>query len=105
MSVKTVVIAIGNSDDKLTQREWASFHEMVDLAIGRHQSHRHGAWETWSVAMWQSACWWIEIPTGTAESSLKNVLAKYAAEYRQDSIAWAEATTEFLKPFVKETPS
>lgn len=93
---KTIYVSIGNSDDKLTQREWASYHGETDFAISYQEKERHGAWESWSAANYQNACWCIEIDDQCADV-LKQDLARIAARFRQDSIAWAEATTEFIK--------
>lgn len=90
----TVYISIGNSDDKLSQAEWSTFHSAVDQVIRRGAHRVHGAWLSPSADPWQNACWCIEI-----ESSiwLRGQLANLARAYEQDSIAWAEApVTEFL---------
>lgn len=97
-----VYISIGNSDDKLTQREWFEFYRDVDNAV-RFTSVKlgtpvvHGAWTSLPIVPWQNACWCVELTPGLSER-LRRVLPFMAHEYRQDSIAWAEATTEFLTP-------
>lgn len=92
----TVYISIGNSDDKLTQAEWAAFLIDTHKALADATKDFHGSWFSHPGAPWQNACWCIEIADGVA-SKLKDALRRVAANYRQDSIAWAEApTTEFL---------
>lgn len=93
-----VYISIGNSDDKLTQNEWSSFHAMTDLVIRRGAYRIHGAWLSPSADPWQNACWCIEtLPDVVSVEHLKMRLAETAATFRQDSIAWAEAPkTEFI---------
>jgi hypothetical protein len=91
----TVYISIGNSDDKLTQAEWAEFYRRTNLAIRNFVEAVHGQWVSEPASAWQNACWCIEI-TELRAYTLKHHLSVLAAEYRQDSIAWAPATTEFL---------
>lgn len=98
-----VYISIGNSDDKLSQMEWGKFYHKVDLTIQgyRHSGVQiHGRWVSQSTDHWQNACWCSDTyPLGhTLVNLLKNQLRDLAAEFGQDSIAWATAETEFLSP-------
>ncbi len=93
-----IFIGVGNSDDKLTQREWADYHREVDLAVHARLAAGatvHGHWLSDPAAPWQNACWCIEAKPSVAYK-LKADLAVIAGRYRQDSIAWSEATTEFI---------
>jgi hypothetical protein len=90
-----VYVSIGNSDGKLTPNQWARFwHEtnewLTDYKI-------HGQWHSLPTMVWVNACWCVEVPAGQAED-LKHGLEALAKKYNQDSIAWAVAETEFLKP-------
>jgi hypothetical protein len=40
----TIYISIGNSDDKLTQFQWASFQNDVSRALDAFGAHIHGQW-------------------------------------------------------------
>lgn len=101
----TVYISIGNSDDKLSQSRWAEFYREVDDTISFFTGYRegsgiHGRWLSSPEDHYQNACWCAEIrnPEG-----VKRQLAKIAAAYGQDSIAWTVApVTEFIKgnPYV-----
>lgn len=95
-----VYISIGNSDDKLSQRNWTHFLAEVDTALNQVQTRRHGAWHSSPFSPWQNACWCVEIPDDQeVVAALKVDLAEFAREYSQDSITWAEAPrTEFLCP-------
>lgn len=89
-------VSIGNSDDKLSQREWSSFHGETDNLLRRF-AMVHGAWTSLGTAPWQNACWCVEITDKTRVEYVKAELAGLANRFRQDSIAWAEApTTEFI---------
>lgn len=100
----TVYISIGNSDDKLPQLEWAQFARAVDQAVTDAArwvgTQVHGRWYSLPTEPWQNACWCVDIdPAMTSViEDLRNALAQMAGEWGQDSIAWAEATTEFLRP-------
>lgn len=93
-----VYISIGNSDDKLTQAEWAQFYAMVNGAIQQHATAIHGRWASMPDDPWQNACWCIEPVTERDAERLKGKLRLEAKAWRQDSIAWSEATTTFLTP-------
>lgn len=96
----TVYISIGNSDDKLTQAEWAQFWTSTDAAICENVKTMHGRWMSEPTSRFQNACWCVEIAEGAAinyEGRLRHRLKYLAAFYRQDSIAWAPAVTEFLE--------
>lgn len=112
--MKIVYISIGNSDDKLTQAEWAEFVTHVDIALmDREQLHdpyapiirRHGNWRSRPDDPWQNACWCIELDDESTDGEIGHIkadLAQLAEGFRQDSIAWAEATTEFIEPTARE---
>jgi hypothetical protein len=92
----SVYISIGNSDDKLSQSTWAHFVSDVDGLINGYATMKHGKWFSAADAPWQNACWCIEV-SGEAKALLRTALANTAGAFEQDSIAWAEAETEFLR--------
>lgn len=91
----SVYISIGNSDDRLSQAEWSAFVGDVNEAIGSYAIERHGKWMSLPHSPWQNACWCVEV-SDKAKLFLRDALARLATKYRQDSIAWAVAETEFL---------
>jgi len=95
-----VYISIGNSDDKLTQLEWAQFQDEVDQLVMANVARTHGRWVSLATDPWQNACWCVELmPTAAWTAVLRAGLAELAQRWRQDSIAWAEVReTEFLGP-------
>lgn len=93
----TVYISIGNSDDKLSQSVWATFYRDVDEQIRQYASKVHGAWVSLPNSPWQNACWCVEFDSRNLKRAMKDRLIDFAAKYNQDSIAWAEAKTEFLR--------
>ncbi len=98
LTTLTVYASIGNSDDKLTQAQWAQFHEIFAALIRKGADRVYGDWHSLPNSPWQNACIAFEITAANAER-LKAALADLATEFAQDSIAWAEAAgTQFLGP-------
>lgn len=94
----TVYISIGNSDDRLTRKEWATYLKVANSTITSEASERHGRWFSSPHSEFLNACWCVQVHE-IRVPRLKARLAKLAGKYRQDSIAWAEAPlTEFLAP-------
>lgn len=91
----TVYVSIGNSDDKLSQREWSEFYEETDDLVGFAAAKVHGRWTSAPTDAYQNACWCVELDLDDAEN-LRKDLPGLAYRYRQDSIAWAVATTDFI---------
>lgn len=89
---------IGNSDDTLTQARWADFYQKTAMRIDSYALETHGSWVSKPTDPWQNACWCIVPFSDDDADTLKRRLSDLAAEFGQDSIAWAEATTEFIKP-------
>lgn len=91
-----VYISISNSDDKLSQADWAGFFGDTHDAINDAAITVHGEWLSASASPYQNACWCVELHDPDA-FALAGELGRLAAVYGQDSIAWAEvAKTEFL---------
>lgn len=90
-------VSIGNSDDKLTQREWAMFVEDMDNLLEVNEFTIHGRWFSAPDRGFQNACWCFE-ETGSIQVGawFRDGLAQFARRYRQDSIALAMAQTEFI---------
>ena len=91
----TIAIQIGNSDDKLTQREWSAFVSLVDSCIKEHSQAIHFSGAAWGCAPWQNAAWVCEVLRSHIPS-LKAHVKRARQQYRQDSVAWLEGSTEFI---------
>lgn len=92
----TVVVQIGNSDDKLPQARWARFIYRVRSvcadAIAIHfsgGSHPDTIWQNYCIVGVASEQYWVD--------NLRNDLSKLATEFGQESIAMTIGTTEFVK--------
>jgi len=93
--MKTLTVQIGNSDDKLTQREWSEFvaevnNEMLSLCNVVHFSGRSDGG-----CSWQNACW-VASATEGCYLSLRAVLMVIGRKYKQDSIALTVGKTEMI---------
>lgn len=94
-----ILISIGNSDDKLSQRRWADFIAAVrDLLQFAGRVQIHGEWFSAPDKPWQNANWCVEAADPVARSAIRHDLVRIAAKYQQDSIAWTEGEVEFLTP-------
>ena len=93
--MKTITIQIGNTDDKLTQVEWAAYVLTVKDTILRHckQIHFFGGSVNWD--RWQNVAWVFECSEEMIDSLRKGLTADRKA-FNQDSIAWTEGETDFI---------
>lgn len=92
--MKTLTIQIGNSDDKLTQHEWAEFVEQTGVMIGNFaQIHYHGCSE--GSRPWQNAAWIVAIEDDGVEFVVKK-LSEIRKLFRQDSAAITVGETKFI---------
>lgn len=95
--MSVVYITIGNSDDKLKQRDWAAFYVDVDQLIRANAVQVYGAWISNTQDPWQNACWCAELPADLL-AHVETELSALAYRYDQDSIAMAGAEVEFIEP-------
>ena len=93
--MKTVTLQIGNSDDKLTQKEWSRFTQEVGSAVSQFAAQIHFSGSSGTCAPWQNAAWVFAIEP-LNDTELKAVVTYLRAEYRQDSAAWTEGETLFV---------
>lgn len=91
-------IAIGNSDDKLSQRQWAAFQIDVRFVIRDMDLDVHGSWHSYADSIYQNATFCVEFREDQL-ALLKHKLSLLAGEYQQNSIAFnIVQDTEFLEP-------
>ena len=91
----TVVIQIGNSDNNLTQGEWANFaasmHQTISHCVFRIHFKGGSDWD----APWQNACWVCEVAR-EAVDKLKREVEACRKNYRQDSASMTFGETVFI---------
>lgn len=92
----TITIQIDNSDDKLTQQEWAAYCQDIlsCVKIQEFEIHFYGC--SFGALPWQNACW-ILVPTArTNLEEFKVALTLVRKDFKQDSLAWSEGETRFI---------
>lgn len=92
--LRTVVIQIGNSDDKLKQAEWASYVHEVSLAFIGTQVHFSGGAEC--SKPWQNYCWVVNVENDVM-AGMFEILQVTRRKYKQDSIAVTIGDTQFME--------
>jgi hypothetical protein len=90
-----VYLSIGNSDDKLTQAEWCSYNLEISTMVVSYATKIHGAWSSNPVGPFQNSAWCLEF-SGAVANEAKNNAIEVRKKWRQDSVAWAIAETEFI---------
>lgn len=92
----TVYVAIGNSDNKLTQAEWAEFVKDTRAALDHYGERTYGVWFSAADVPWQNACICKEVSQREV-LKLRAALREIRKHYRQDSVAFVVIdTTELL---------
>lgn len=91
--MKTVTLQIGNSDDKLSQKEWNHFVKEVQCLIEKHTREQHffgGSpnWYPWQNVAWVFVCDNLQ--------PLKDALESTRKIFKQESVAWTVGETEFI---------
>ena len=91
----TVTIQIGNSDDKLTQKQWAAYVEDVSTAVKETcpDVHFFGGSPNWTE--WQNVAMVVNASKEDL-TCLRLKLADIKKLYNQDSIAWTQGVTAFV---------
>lgn len=91
----TVTVQIGNSDDKLTQRQWAQFVQFTNSAINTLSSAVHFSGFSAANAEWQNAAW-VFLIAPEKEDELRKSLTRVRRSFNQDSIGYTVGNTEFI---------
>lgn len=91
----TVTIQISNSDNKLTQGEWAEFCNTLQSDLERiaDKIHFQGG-SSWN-APWQNACWVCGVARERLDE-LKSHIRDCRAKFLQDSAAVTAGEAEFI---------
>lgn len=89
----TVVIQIGNTDNKLTQQEWSQFILEMREVIHQYLGTVHFFGGSATYEPWQNVCWVVEVNSLDAFCKEATVLRQ---KYKQDSVAVTVGNTEFI---------
>lgn len=93
----TLVIQIGNSDDKLPQAEWAKYARRTHETINAWAEEIHFSGGSYTFDPWQNACFVCEVDDDCHER-LHAALIVIARRFQQDSIAITKGETVFISP-------
>jgi hypothetical protein len=93
--MKTITIQIGNTDNKLTQQEWAEYVNRTSATIDRfsEMTHFFGGSPNWY--RWQNVAWVVEM-SGHNLNPFKAEIERVRELYRQESVAVTIGETEFV---------
>ncbi len=103
MESMTYYVSIGNSDDKLTQKEWSEFCQELRGFFNYEQNSGaiqiHGIWYSASSSQYQNMCIaFVFLANNHVQvGDYEIFLAGLAKMYQQDYIAFAKANTKFIK--------
>lgn len=90
----TIVIQIGNSDNKLTQCMWSHYVEYMRAAIANIVYRMHFQGGSCFDAPWQNACWVCEV-SDEKIYDLKEAVRECRMRFEQESVAVTVGETEF----------
>lgn len=93
--MKTVVIIAGNSDNKLTQREWCNFVNTLSKAIAIDATGTEFNGGPCTAAPFQNYCWVIGIDD-LAAAHLRTEIRLIRENFGQDAVAWIEGKPNFI---------
>jgi hypothetical protein len=95
---KTFMVQIGNTDNKLSQTDWAMFVEEINGILREFRAVVHFFGGPPTYAPYQNTCWVFSVPSTEPYSlaDMKTAITTIRAQYDQDSAAWTEGTTEFI---------
>jgi len=93
--IKTVIVQIGNTDNKLTQTEWSQFVKEIYMVFNRLTDQTHFAGGPSTDSQWQNYCV-VGTMIGPNIIELMHDLMNLRNKYRQESIALTVGDTEFI---------
>lgn len=96
--MKTITIQIGNSDNKLTQKEWNIFCETINglLFYEKENINLQFSGGSPTNAPWQNFCWVFTCAKYRTIKTLCKNISEVGKSWNQDSIAWTEGETQFI---------
>ena len=94
--MKTITIQIGNTDDKLTQEEWASFVGTISALLEDSNASIHFFGAPPNYERWQNAAWVFVAEDWISEQAVKSEVVDIRKLFKQSYLAWTEGVTEFI---------
>lgn len=94
--MKTITVQIGNSDNKLSQRDWSIFVDKVYSLISEMADQVHFVGSPPTTSVYQNYAVIFNIEDVNDIAFIKNSLSRICKEFHQESIAWTEGDTIFI---------
>lgn len=85
--MKTIIVQIGNTDNKLSQQDWAKFCNEIHLGIMSLSGEIHFSAPSVGWADWQNSAWIFSVEDHIVEF-IKLSFISIRKKYLQDSLAW-----------------
>lgn len=95
MSNLGIVVQIGNSDDKLSQKSWSDFFKEVHETVKAFAASMYFTGTSDGHAPWQNATFVFSVDEVFVDA-LKHKLTEIRGRYSQDSVAWSVCDTTFI---------
>lgn len=89
-----ISVMAGNSDNKLTQKEWSNFVGELSNFLSGWQVARHFSGGSEVYAPWQNMCFVIEV--NSVEQVMLDGLKGIREKYRQDSVCVLFGEAQFV---------
>ncbi len=93
--MQAICVMIGNTDNRLSQNEWAHFVVYTKRAIDRFVSEVRFSGGPETSAPWQNYCWVCDVEIAKIPDLIV-ALSQVRKSYRQDSVAVIVGTTSFV---------
>lgn len=90
-----VCIQIGNSDDKLTQKDWSDYVQRMQSIVATYAAEIHFSGTSEGSKPWQNACWVLSIPSRAIDRFEEKVVA-VRERFNQESVAITTGSTRFI---------
>lgn len=91
-----VYISVSNTDQRLTLRQWSEFVAETELTVKSFSTSLFLNWCSPPYADRQGAVWAAKIDAVDREH-LRRELDWLRRKYKQDEIAWAEGSEDFIR--------
>lgn len=94
---KDIFLTIGNTDNKLSQKDWQQFQKDFKQTAESLAEKVWGVWYSDPKTPYQNMCIGILLSESNVKV-LEDHLRELAIRYKQNSIAWSDAKTRFISP-------
>lgn len=95
--MKTITLLIGNSDDKLSQKDWSAFFHEIDGFLREEGAEEiHFSASSAGASPWQNACWVFTVQNDQDAANVLGEITWIRTKWRQESAAVMVGETMFV---------